>query len=70
MTRTQHHQTDERRSRALTDDDVQALANELEQRLAARFYGNLGRGLWGLAWKGIVVIIIGISAYGAAKGLK
>jgi len=70
MTRIQQHQLDERRSRALTDADVQALANEMERRLANRFYLNLGRGFWGLVWKGIIVILIGISTYGVVRGIK
>lgn len=56
--------------RKLTDDDVKALADELEDRLANRFYGNLGRGLWGLAWKAIITAIFGVIAYGSLKGFK
>lgn len=70
MTRSQHAQHDERRARALTDEDVSAVVEELETRIAARFYGNLGRGLWGLAWRAIVSLLIGISAYGALRGIK
>lgn len=69
VTRTQHNQTDERRARALTDDDVQALADEMEKRLANRFYGNIGRGLLGLFWKGFIATMLFVAAYGAAKGV-
>lgn len=60
----------ERRNRALTDDDVQALADEFESRLVSRFYANLGRGIWGLVWKGLVGGVVLIAAYGAAKGMR
>lgn len=56
--------------RNLTDDDVKALADELEGRLANRFYGNLGRGIWSLAWKGIILIILLLIAFGSTKGIK
>lgn len=56
--------------RNLTDDDVKALADELEDRLTNRFYGNLGRGMWSLAWRAIVLAILGIIAFGSLKGIK
>lgn len=52
--------------RNLTDDDISALVKELR----AEFYLNLGKGLWGFAWKGAVLAIIALSIYGAThKGL-
>lgn len=60
----------ERRDRALTDEDVRALADEFESRLVARFYSNLGRGVWGLVWKAVVGAVVLIAAYGAVKGVK
>lgn len=59
---------DERRKRSLTDDDIAALADELETRLEVRFYNNLGRGLWGMVWRGLVVGTLFIAAYGSLKG--
>lgn len=58
----------ERRTRTMTDDDIQALADELENRLASRFYLNLGRGLWGMAWRAIMAVVVLVAAYGAVKG--
>jgi hypothetical protein len=60
----------ERRLRALTDEDVQALADEFEERLARRFYLNIGRGVWGLAWKAILVGLLFVASYGYFKGWK
>ncbi len=59
--------TEERR---LSDADVIALADEMERRIVRRFYGNLGRGIWSLVWRIIVWAIVGIAAYGIAKGMK
>lgn len=53
--------------RNLTDADADAVAAALEARLAKRFYLNLGRGVWGLVWKGIIIAMVAIIAYGAAK---
>jgi len=56
--------------RNLTDDDVRAVVDALEHRLAEKFYTDLGRGLWGLAKKGLILAVVGIAAYGAIKGIK
>lgn len=57
-------------ARNLTDADITALADEMEKRLTNRFYNDLGRGVWGMVWKAIVVAILGIAAYGSIKGIK
>ena len=56
--------------RNLTDDDVKAIVDRLETRVTERFYGDLGRGVWGLVWKAIILAAIGIAAYGSTKGFK
>ncbi len=58
----------ERRTRSMTDDDIQALADEIENRLASRFYINIGRGLWGMVWRAILAAMVLVAAYGAVKG--
>lgn len=75
VTVTEHQKTQaeiemERRNRALTDDDIAALADEFESRLVARFYSNLGRGIWGMVWRGIVGAAALVAAYGALKGMR
>ena len=52
----------------LTDEDVQALADELESRFSSMFYGNLGRGLWGFVWKGLIITALFFAAAGSYKG--
>jgi hypothetical protein len=48
-------------NRNLTEQDVEAILDAFEKR----FYLNLGKGFWSVAWKAIVVILMGIAAYGA-----
>lgn len=60
--------------RTLTEADVRAIAAEVirqgEPAVQHWFYSNLGRGLWGVIWKAIVVSLVGLAAYGAAGGHK
>lgn len=55
-------------NRNLTDEDIKALGDELERRMVQRFYIDLGRGVWGLAWKAVVLAILAFAAYGAWSG--
>lgn len=56
--------------RHLTDDDVDAIVNALTARVKQEFYADLGRGVWSLAWKAIVAVLVGLAAYGSLKGFK
>lgn len=56
--------------RNLTDADVRAIVDEMEERMTARFYGDLGRGVWAVIWKAIIMAMIGLAAYGSIKGMK
>lgn len=56
--------------RKLSDEDITALSDELERRMVQRFYTDLGRGVWSLAWKAIVLTLLAIAAYGMANGAK
>lgn len=60
---------DKRPQRTLTDEDIQALADELDRRLMERFYNNVGRGVWAMAMKWIIAGIAAVAAYGVYKGL-
>lgn len=53
-----------KQTRTLTDADVEAIADALQERIKAEFYHDLGAGVWSLAWKAIVGIIIAIAYYG------
>jgi hypothetical protein len=54
--------------RTLSDADIEAMTTAFERRMEERFYNNLGKGLWGIIWKAVLVAAIAIAAYGAAKG--
>ena len=56
--------------RNLTDDDVRAVVDQIEERMVERFYGDLGRGVWGIAWKAIVMGLVALATYGSVKGFK
>ncbi|EFX60334.1 hypothetical protein DAPPUDRAFT_343363 [Daphnia pulex] len=57
-------------NRLLTDEDVQAITDALEQRVVERFYGDLGKGVWTLVWRAIVLGILAVAVYGSTKGFK
>lgn len=54
--------------RTLTESDVKAIVDELERRATQRFQINVGKGVIGLAWKAMVILLIWLSAYGAGSG--
>jgi hypothetical protein len=56
--------------RKLTDADVAAIVDALEERMTEKFYNDLGKGVWGMVWKTVVIVLVGIASYGAVKGLK
>lgn len=51
--------------RKLTDADIEALSDALLERAKREFYTDLGRGFWSLVWRGAVVALLAIAAYGA-----
>lgn len=57
-------------NRLLTDEDVRAITDALEQRVVERFYGDLGKGVWTLVWRAIVLGILAVAVYGSTKGFK
>lgn len=57
-------------SRTLTDADVQAITTELRTQLVKEFYSNLGRGVWSLVWKAIIIALVALAAVGAADKVK
>lgn len=56
--------------RKLSDADVEAIVQLLDKKVTERFYSDLGRGVWAMLWKVIIVTIVGIAAYGSLKGMK
>lgn len=60
----------ERRTRTLTDADVEAVAEALHGKVIQEFYKDLGKGVWALVWRGTIMAIVSIAAYGAVKGVN
>lgn len=56
-------------ARKLSEEDVTAVVDELERRIVERFFSNVGKGVWNLVWRGLIVLMVVLAAYGAAKGL-
>lgn len=56
--------------RNLTDADVDAIVAALTNKVKQEFYADLGRGVWGIAWKALVTMLVGLAAYGSLKGYK
>ena len=54
--------------RSLTEDDVNAVVDELERRIVERFFSNVGKGVWQLVWRALVALMVMLAAYGAIKG--
>ncbi|MEZ5691208.1 MAG: hypothetical protein R3D71_06050 [Rickettsiales bacterium] len=61
---------EENKNRNLTDADVAAITEALRNKVIKQFYQDLGKGVWGLVWRVIVLALIAIAAYGARESLK
>jgi hypothetical protein len=55
-------------ARKLSEEDVTAVVDELERRIVERFFSNVGKGVWNLVWRGLIVLMVALAAYGAARG--
>lgn len=51
----------------LSQDEIDAIARKVVEQLQNDLYVNVGSGLIALAWKGIMLILIMLAAYGATK---
>ncbi|WP_175845336.1 hypothetical protein [Burkholderia arboris] len=57
-------------NRTLTEDDVKAIAEQIESGITQRFQLNIGRGILGLVWRVFMYALVAVAAYGAGGGLK
>lgn len=57
-------------SHNLSDDDIKAIVNALEDKMVERLKINVGTGVLGLVWRGIIILVIVLAAYGSVKGIK
>jgi hypothetical protein len=53
--------------RKLSDEDVVAIVDALEVRLTDKFYRDIGKGFWGMAFKAIMGGLLFVAAYGALQ---
>lgn len=65
---TDHDDQPERRKRSLTDDDVAAIVDGLEERILSRMYLNAGKGILSLAWRAFLLILVALAIYGVVNG--
>jgi len=56
--------------RTLSDADVQAIAAALEKRLGDSLVRKAGSGLLAFAWRGLLLAILLLAAYGIAHSSK
>ena len=56
--------------RSITDADAEAIATALEAKMVKRFYLDLGKGVWDLAWKAICASAVALAIYGAFLKFK
>jgi len=56
--------------RKLTDEDVAAIAKQIEDGILQRFQLNVGRGVLAIVWKWVLSALILLAAYGAGGGFK
>lgn len=54
--------------RTLSDADIEAISDKLEEKIIGQFYRNLGSGVWALVWRGLILLLISIAIYGASRG--
>lgn len=57
-------------NRTLSDEDVKAIAEQIESGITQRFQLNVGRGVLALVWKVVLYALIFIAGVGASGGLR
>jgi hypothetical protein len=56
--------------RTLTDADVEAITDALEKRMVEGFYRDIGKGVWSLAKRALILLVAALAAYGYYRGIK
>lgn len=52
----------------LTDEDREAIARRVFEKFQEQFYLNVGKGVWRLVMRVVILALIAIAAYGAGGG--
>ena len=53
----------------LSDEQLDEIATRVSEKMRADLYANVGQGILGLAFKGFLLLILMLAAYGAGHGL-
>lgn len=57
---------DEKQELKLSEEDINKIIDRMGDKLIERIYTNVGEGILSFVFKGIIIVIIGVAAYGAA----
>lgn len=49
----------------LSEDEIDAIVDRLCEKFEKKLYVNLGKGVLGIFWKALIVVLIAIAGYGA-----
>jgi len=60
----------EQKTRTLSDEDVEAIAAALLEKVEQKVYYDMGKGIWGIVSKVLLALVLGLAAYGAVTGGK
>jgi hypothetical protein len=53
----------------LSEVDIEAIVDALEERMVNRLRYNVGQGVLSLLWKTAIVAIMALASYGSIKGI-
>lgn len=53
----------------LSDEEIEKIAEKVTTQLRHDLYMNVGQGVLGFMWKGVILLIVALAAYGAGVGL-
>lgn len=70
MTRLPPQTPERRHERTLSDSDIEAIVEKTSDVLMQKFYTNLGRGIWAVVWKAVVLGALALATYGMVTGKK
>lgn len=53
----------------LSEEDIDRIVDKVCNQIENRLYSNVGQGIVGLLWRGVLLAIIGLAAYGVVGQL-
>lgn len=51
----------------LSDEEIDKIVDKVCDKLETRIYHNVGRGVLGFVWRGIILLIIAVAGFGAGQ---